>query len=140
MATMNNARDRAEDLLQNLQRKAREWLEAEEGLVHTVRDLVEERGLSAQDVQRRLDELLGRIRAAKVWERLSQNEKVVALSDYRGEVEKRVDEVTARVVQSLPVAKRAEVDELTKQVKSLNRKVSELARKVKSLEAGQAEA
>lgn len=132
----NSARDRAEDLLQNVGRMAREWLDAEEGLVQSLRDLVEERGFSPPEVRRRLDELLGRIKAAKVWERVTANDRVIALSDYRDEVEKRVEEVASQIIESLPLARKSEVSALQKQVKTLTRKVNELSKK---LEIGPAE-
>ena len=127
-----NARDRAEDLLHTLQSRAREWVDAEEGLVHTIRDLVDDKGLSSAEVKRRLEDLLGRIKANEFWERLTSNDKVVALTDYRDEVEKKVEEAVTRVLERFPLASKAEVTGLAKQVKSLNRKVNDLGRKLKS--------
>ena len=48
--------ERAEELFQTLQARARDLLEAEEGVVATVRELVEERGLKPSDVKQKLDE------------------------------------------------------------------------------------
>jgi len=127
----NTARDRAEDLLQNLQKRARELLEAEEGVVQTVKDLVEEKGISAQDARRRLEEVMGRIRTAKVWERIKSDERVVALGDYRDELEKRAEEAVNGVLRSLPVATKADLNSLQDQIKSLNRKVGEMGRSLK---------
>src|SRR5688500_16810553 len=104
---MSTARDRAEELLANLQKRAKDLLSAEEGLVRTVRDLVENYGLSPDEVKKRLEELVGRIKANGLWERIRQNETIVALSDYRGEVERRAQ----ALLQSLPVATKAEVQE-----------------------------
>src|SRR5688572_6298998 len=101
---MSTARDRAEELLASLQKRARELLSAEEGLVRTVRDLVDNVGFSPDEVKKRLDELVGKIKANNVWERLKANDTLVALNDYRGEVERRAQ----AMLQSLPVASKQE--------------------------------
>src|SRR5689334_17030724 len=92
VTTINTARDRAEELLASLQKKAKELLEVEEGLVKTVRALVEERGFSPAEVKKKLDELVGAIKSNKVWERVKLADAVVVLNDYRGELERRVED------------------------------------------------
>ena len=131
---MQTARDRAEELWLNLQGKARTFLEAEEGLVATVRELLEAKVSSSTELRAQLDELLGKIRAHKVWEKVSKSSTVIALSDYREGVEHKVEEVTGRIIGSLQIASTSEVEELQKQLKSINRKVNELNRKLKSLD------
>ncbi len=131
-----NARDRAEDLLQNLQTKARDWIEAEEGLVQTIGDLVEEKGLSPAETRHRLEDLVGRWKANKLWEPLSSKDKVSALGDYRDEIERRVEDTAARVVDSLPVASRNDLDALRRQIDRANRALEGLSRRVEALELG----
>jgi polyhydroxyalkanoate synthesis regulator phasin len=124
---MSTARDRAEELLANLQKRARDFLSAEEGLVRTVRDMIDDAGWSPDEAKKRLEELVGRIKANNVWERLFNNDNlVVALNDYRGEVEKKAKEL----LQSLPVASKAEVAELQAQVKKLEKQLAALSAKL----------
>ncbi len=130
VTSLNTAKGRAEELLQNLQKKARELLEAEEGLVHTVRALVEERGFAPAEVKKKLDELVGALKANKVWERVKQSDAVVVLNDYRGEVERKVEESVQKLLANLPVATKADVTELSAQVNALSAKVVALAEKL----------
>ena len=120
---MSTARDRAEELLTNLQKRAREFLSAEE-LVNTVRDLVENAGLTPDEVKKRLEEVVGRIKANGVWERIRTNETIVALGDYRSEVERRAQSLLA----SLPVASKSDVQGLQGRLAKLERKVAELGK------------
>jgi polyhydroxyalkanoate synthesis regulator phasin len=129
----NTARNRAEDLLQNLQKRARDWVDAEEGLVQTLREAADS-GFSTAEAQKRLEAVLGRIRANTIWSRLRENERVVALSDYRGDVERRLEDAISSLVGTLPVASKNDLASMNKQIKALNRKVNDLARKVKELE------
>jgi polyhydroxyalkanoate synthesis regulator phasin len=119
---MSTARDRAEELLSNLQKRAKDLLSAEEGLVRTVRDMIDNAGWSPDEVKKRLEEVVGRIKANGVWERLRSNETLVALSDYRGEVERRTRELLA----NLPVASKNDLSELAAKVAKLEKKVASL--------------
>jgi polyhydroxyalkanoate synthesis regulator phasin len=122
---MSTARDRAEELLANLQKRAKDLLSAEEGLVRTVRDLIENAGWTPEEVRKRLEELVGRIKANKVWERLNVSGKLVALGDYRDEVERRAQQLLG----NLPVVSKQEVQELSDRVASLEQKLEKLAAK-----------
>ena len=51
MTTIETARTRAEDLLHTLQKKAHEFLDAEDGLVKTLRQLADEKGLSSAETR-----------------------------------------------------------------------------------------
>ena len=84
------AKNRAEELISNLQKRARGLIDSEAGLVNTVRELIEERGMSRQEVLDALEEAVGRLKANELWEQVSSSKTVVALSDYRGEVERRL--------------------------------------------------
>ncbi len=130
-----HARDRAEDVLQNLQKRAREWIDAEEGLVQSVRDLIDDNRLTPGEARRRLEEGVGRIKANKLWERISTNDRVVALADYRDELERRIEEAAAQVVDRIPVATKNDLATIEKRIKSTSRKVSALAKRVSVLEA-----
>jgi polyhydroxyalkanoate synthesis regulator phasin len=130
MTTVETARTRAEELLQNLQKRAKEFLDAEDGLVKTVRTLIDEKGLSPQETQKKLEELIGRIKATKVWDRVKTSDAMAALNDYRGEMQHRVEGSVQRMIQALSLASKAELDDLSKQVTALNKKVSELTKKV----------
>ena len=84
------AKTRAEELISNLQKRARGLIDSEAGVVTALRELVEERGMSRQEVRDALEEAVGRLKANELWEQVSASKTVVALSDYRGEVERRV--------------------------------------------------
>jgi polyhydroxyalkanoate synthesis regulator phasin len=132
MTKISNARDRAEELLQNLQKTARELLDAEEGLIKAVRAMVEQNGFSAAEVKKRLEEMVGRIKANNLWERVAKSDTAVAIADYRGQVERRASKSVKKLLSSFPVANKNEVAELTQQVKALNNKVLELAKRLDS--------
>ena len=53
------AKNRAEELISNLQKRARGLIDSEAGLVNTVRELIEERGMNCQEVP--LEEAVGRL-------------------------------------------------------------------------------
>ena len=131
----NTAKDRAEDLLHTVQNKARELVDAEEGLVRTVRDLVEEKGLNPADVRKRLDEVFGRMKTNELWDRVRTSDTVVALSDYRDEIEGRVEEAVQRFLATLQLATASDVKGLEADLKSLRRKVTTLSKQVKELQA-----
>ena len=80
-------------------------------------------------------ELLGKVKANKVWEKVFGEASVISLSDYREEIEKKAEGTRAKVMTSLQLASTAEVAALQKQVKSLNRKVNDMNRKLKALSA-----
>jgi uncharacterized protein (DUF4213/DUF364 family) len=132
---INAAKDRADQVWQKLQTRAREFIEAEEGLVASIRELLEENGISQADITKKLEEFLGKVKANKVWDKVSGSTAVVALSDYREEIEKKAEDTRAKVLTSLKLASISEVEALEKQLKSLNRKVNEVNRKVKALSA-----
>lgn len=130
MSGIGTARDRAEDLLQTLQKKGREVIEAEERLVKTVRDLMEEKSFSPAEVKNSLEELLGRIRGNRVWEKVRASDAVVALSDYRDEVEKKVEDSVQRILGSLQIASKNDLQAISKQIKALNKKFNDLNKKL----------
>lgn len=132
---INAAKDRVDQLWQDLQVRGREFLKAEEGLVAAARELLEENGISQAEMTKKLEEILGKVKATKVWEKVVGSKAVVSLSDYRGEIEKKAEDTKAMVRTSLKVASVEEVAALEKQFKSLNRKVNEVNRKVKALSA-----
>jgi polyhydroxyalkanoate synthesis regulator phasin len=118
--------------LHHLQKRARDLVDAEDGLGRTVRDLVEENGLSPAEVKKRLDEVVGRLRANGVWERLRTSEAAVALSDYRDEMERRVEETVKRLLGSLQLASRADLEHLEGEVTALRRKLESLRKQSKT--------
>ncbi len=122
---MSTARDRAEELLANLQKRAKDMLSAEEGVVHSARELIENAGLTPDEVKKRLEELVGRIKANKVWERLNVSGTLVALNDYRGEVERRAQSL----IGNLSVVSKNELADLTERVATLEQKLDQLAQK-----------
>ena len=127
------ALERAEELFQTLQARARDLLEAEEGVVATVRELVDERGLKPADVKQKLDEAVGRIKSNELWDKITNSSTVAVLSDYRDDLERRVEAVVERLLGTFNIATRADLEDLEKKYKSLNRKVNELNRKVKAI-------
>lgn len=125
---VTTARDRAEELLHSLQKRAREIVDAEDGLIKTARDLVEQ-GIAPQDVKKRLEELMEFIKTNRIVDGIKNNETVVALNDYRGEIERKADEHLQKFLGSLQIASRTDIAELQQQIKELNKKVSGLAKK-----------
>ena len=132
---INAAKDRADQVWQKLQTRAREFIEAEEGLVASVRELLEDKGISQVEISKKLEEFLGKVKANKVWEKVSGSNAVIALSDYREEFEKKAEDTRLKVMSTLQVASASDVEALQKQLKSLNRKVNEVNRKVKAISA-----
>lgn len=132
MTSTNKARDRAEELLHNLQRRAREWAEAEEGLVATVREMVEDRGFSSGEVKRRLDDALGRLKSNAVWERLRLNEAASTISGYRGELERRVDGSVQRLLSALPIVSKSDLKRVEEEVVALRKKFDTFRKKAKA--------
>jgi polyhydroxyalkanoate synthesis regulator phasin len=135
LTTVEGARERAEELLSSLQGKARDLAEARQGLLSTVTDLVDEKGLKPADVKETLDEMLGRIKANELWDELTASNTVATLTDYREELERQIEAVVTRIMSTLNIATRADIDAMDKKLKSMNRKVNELNRKVKTLTA-----
>ena len=116
-----------------MQTRARDLLEAEEGVVATVRELVDERGLKPADVKETLDEAMGRIKSNELWDKITNSSTVAALSDYLDDLERRVEAVVERLLGTFNIATRAELEDIEKKYKSLNRKVNELNRKLKAM-------
>ena len=135
LTTVEGARERAEELLSSLQVKARDLSEARQGLLTTVTDLVDEKGLKPADVKETLDDLLGRIKSNELWDELTASNTVATLTDYREELERQIEAVVTRIMSTLNIATRADIDAMDKKLKSMNRKVNELNRKVKTLTA-----
>ena len=127
------AKNRAEELISNLQKRARGLIDSEAGLVNTVRELIEERGMSRQEVLDAL-EAVGRLKANELWEQVSSSKTVVALSDYRGEVERRVEDSVKGVLGSLQIASSEDLAKVEKKVKSLTRKVNDLSKQLKTVD------
>ena len=128
------AKNRAEELISNLQKRARGLIDSEAGLVNTVRELIEERGMSRQEVLDALEEAVGRLKANELWEQVSASKTVVALSDYRGEVERRVEDSVKGVLGSLQIASSEDLAKVEKKVKSLTRKVNDLSKQLKTVD------
>ena len=128
------AKNRAEELITNLQKRARGLIDSEAGLVNTVRELIEERGMNRQEVLEALEEAVGRLKANELWEQVSSSKTVVALSDYRGEVERRVEDSVKGVLGSLQIASSEDLAKVEKKVKSLTRKVNDLSKQLKTVD------
>ncbi len=128
MAT--TAKDRAEELLHKLQKRAKELLEAQDGVVQTVRDLVEDKGLAPAEVKKRLEDVLGKLAANSLWERLRTSDAVVALSDYRDEIERRVEDKVHKLLGNLQLVTKADLRELEGEVASLKKKLENIKKQV----------
>ncbi|MBI5507847.1 MAG: hypothetical protein HY903_03730 [Deltaproteobacteria bacterium] len=128
----NKARERAEELFHSLQKKAREMMDAEDGVAQTVRHLIEDRGLAPAEVKKRLDEMLGRMKANNLWDRVRHSDTVSALNDAKGEVERRVEVTVQRVIGNLPIVTKSDLKDLEAQVASLRKKVDGLKKSTKT--------
>jgi polyhydroxyalkanoate synthesis regulator phasin len=131
----NRARDRAEELFHGLQKRARELMEAEDGVAKTVRDLIEERGLAPAEVKKRLDDMMGRIKANNLWDRVRKSDAATALSDARGEVERRVEETVQRLIVNLPIVTRNDLKDLEAEIAALKKKVDGLKKQAAKSQA-----
>jgi polyhydroxyalkanoate synthesis regulator phasin len=123
---VNTARDRAEELLHNLQKRAKEMLEAEDGVVKTVRDLIEDKGLAPADVKKRLEEVVGKLNANSMWDKIRTSDAVVALSDYRDELENRVEDSVQRLLGGLQIVTKSDLKDLESDLAALRKKVDSL--------------
>lgn len=123
--TPNAARERAEEWMQTLQKQARAFLDAEEGMVKTLRDFVEQ-GLAPAEVKKNLEEIVGRIKANRLWEGLRAREAVTFIADTRDEVERRVDEIVHRLLTSLQIVTTADVAELDAKMKTIAQRIDQL--------------
>src|SRR5689334_15859670 len=121
---MTNARERAEELLQNLQKRARELLDSDNGLAKSVRTLIDEKGMNPAEARRRLDDTLARLKANPMVQKLNL-----------GEIERVAGSSFQRLIDTLPVASKADLEDIGKQVKVLHRKVNDLAKKMNHTEA-----
>ncbi|MEE2960994.1 MAG: hypothetical protein VYA34_09640 [Myxococcota bacterium] len=128
------ATESAKEWLNILQTKIKSFAEAEEGLVAAVKDMVEEKGLNASEVKNSLDQFMGRLKANELWEQVRGSGTVVTLSDYRNELEQQVENIVTRVLSAFQIAKLSDVESVSKQFKSLNRKVNEMNQRLKTLE------
>ncbi len=132
MTTIETARNRAEELLQNLQKRAKDLLEAEDGVAKTVRALMEERGLAPTEVQKKLEEVVGRIKAAKIWDRMKSADALAFLNDYRDEMERKVEETMHRLIHALSLVSKSELADLAREVATLSERVDALSKKSES--------
>ena len=114
---INAAKDRADQLWQELQSRAREFIEAEEGLVASVRELLDDTGIGQAEISKKLEELLGRVKATKIWEKVSGSRAITSLGDYRTELEKRAEDTRGRVFSASRLASLSEVEALEKKLK-----------------------
>ena len=105
IANLNGARERAEELLQNLQKRARTVWDSE--AASNMRSMIDEKGKPAR---RALDETVAKVKANPM---VNEAERLVG-----------------RLLESSPVASKADLEEMGKQVKSLNKKLNELAKKI----------
>jgi polyhydroxyalkanoate synthesis regulator phasin len=127
--TTVNARSRAEELLQNLQKRAKDLLEAEDGVAKTIRALMEEKGLAPAEVQKKLEEVVGRIKATKIWDRVKSADALAFLSDYRDEMERKVEDTMHRLIHALSLVSKNELADLARQVATLRERVDALSKK-----------
>ncbi len=119
MGMVQVAKDKADDMLQVLQKKARDFLTAEEHLVEAAKALLEEKKWSSQDLRKRLEEGLGRFKANSVLERLRQWDSVVVLGDYKEGIEKRVETTVHSILESLQIASKADIAALSQEIAAL---------------------
>ena len=76
---------------------------------------------------------MGKIRSNEIWDQITASSTVAVLSDYRDDLERRVEAVVERLLGTFNIATRADLEGLEKKYKSLNRKVNDLNRKVKAI-------
>ena len=130
MSITTNARTRAEEMLQTLQPRARELLDAEEGVAKTVRDLVEQSGLPVADVRRHLEDLIGRLGAYKILERVRGADATVIWNDTVGGLEKRVDTSIHWLLSNLQIATTDDVQRMRHDVETLRTRLDGLDEKL----------
>ena len=129
MLSATQARDRAEEMVQLMQKRARDLLDAEDGLARTARDLIEQKGLAPAEVRRNLEELVGRIRATKVLERIRNTEPQEIWTDTVEGLERRVDSSVQWLMSTLQLATAEEMKSLHRDIKSLRERIEVLENK-----------
>jgi polyhydroxyalkanoate synthesis regulator phasin len=113
---LNGARERAEELLQNLHKRARDLWESD--TAHSVRSLIDDNA-AAHQARRHFDATVEKVKASPLGHYLNPHE-----------IEKLAQTSWHRFLEILPVATKTELAEVGKQVKSLNKKISELSKKM----------
>lgn len=106
--TMHTARDRAEELLETLQRRAKDFVAADEGLLKSVRD------------------------ASHLLERPAVHDAMATLADYREELERRLEAVVHRVLASLQLATHADLDGVNARLATLTQRIEQLQAKIEA--------
>jgi len=131
MSLTTNARDRAEEMFQLLQKRARELLDAEEGLARTVRDMVEQAGISPVEVRKSLEELLGRLGANKIVERLRATEPSILWSDTVDGFERRVDTSIHWLLSSLQIASADDMRDMRDDLAAMRERLDQIDARLK---------
>jgi polyhydroxyalkanoate synthesis regulator phasin len=131
MSIATQARDRAEEMLHQMQRKAREFLDAEQGLARTARDLIEQKGFAPAEVRRNLEDLVGRIRANKIFESIRNAEPQELWTETVGGIERRVDDSMHWLLSTLRVATTEEMKALRRELNDLKERIDVLDQRTK---------
>jgi len=90
--------------------------------------LVEERGLAPHDVKKRLEDVLGRVQTANLWEKLKGLDAQAALMDAKDGVERRMEDTVQRFIDNLPVATKTDLKAIESELNALKRRVDGMKR------------
>jgi polyhydroxyalkanoate synthesis regulator phasin len=82
----------------------------------------------AEELLHSVQDVIGNLRANHLWERVRTSDPVVALWDYRDELERRVEQSVTRVLGSLQIVTRSDLESLEQELTSLRRRVDKLSR------------
>jgi hypothetical protein len=122
--TVNQAKDRAEELLQNLKKGARNLIDAES--VKNVRAKIEAKldaqGLNPAEARKRFDDAVSQLR-------LRTGEAKGKLSDYRAQIERRAEESFQRIFDSAQKVAKSEFDGVSSKVKSISKRFGKMGKK-----------
>lgn len=136
-----STKDKAEEMLSSLQRRAKEWLDAEEGLIHTIRDAIETNAITPTELRSKLDTLLGQLKSRGILEYFGNSAVPLAaegggeaaprglqssIQQYRSDLEQRAESSMRRLLTSLQVATKNDVDTLSEQIQALTHKLGDL--------------
>ena len=119
-----------ERLYAELQARTKTFLEAEDGVAATAKTLLEG-GIPVNEVRSTMEEFLGRFPTKDLWVKVTEHERVVKLSQYRSDLEQRIETVVERISGGLPIASAAELDKQHKALERLQRRVRTLEKELK---------
>ena len=115
---MNQARERAEEFFKNLQKRAREIMDADAGFKRRVKTFMDQKSITPGEARRRFDAAVKHLKAHSA----AQGQRL-------RDMERRASDSLQRWFSALPSASKGALTDAGKQVKTLNKKFIALVHK-----------